>query len=113
MSALADKIRKARQFAREIDGWKLTLRRPTDEEAATFFRDELSPVDVAKKFVVGWQGVLERDLIEGGSDQPARFDQETWAAVIEDMPEMWQPITTAVVDAWVEHNSKREARAKN
>jgi hypothetical protein len=113
MSALADKIRKARQFSKEVAGWKLTLRRPTDEEAATLFRDDLSPIDIAKRFVIGWAGVNEQDIVSGGSDQPAQFDADTWAAVIEDRPEMWQPITTAVVEAWSAHNDEREARAKN
>jgi hypothetical protein len=113
MSALADKIRKAREFGQEVEGWKLTLRRPTDEEAATLFRDNLSPIEVARRFVVGWSGVAEQDLIKGGSDQPATFDADTWAAVIEDRPEMWGPISEAVVNAWTAHNDKREARAKN
>ena len=114
MSKLADKIRRAREFTREIDGWTLKLRRPTDAEAGAILGQDSAPVlKVATDFVIGWEGVTEADLINSGASDPAPFDKDTWAEVIVDRPNMWEPICTAVVNAWVEHNKARTDRAKN
>lgn len=113
MSALADKIAKARRFVREIEGWRLTLRRPTDAEAAQLFKDEISNMDVATRFVCDWEGVKEADLIPSGSSDAAPFDADTWREVLADRPELWGPVTEAVINAWTDHNAKREGRQKN
>ena len=113
MSKLSERMRKAREFSREIGGFNLVLRRPTDEEAATVFRDQVSPIHVAKQFVVGWDGVTEAQLVRSGGEDRVPFDAELWAEVVVDRPDLWEPITLAITEAWSNHNDGREQRAKN
>ena len=114
MVSVADKIRRAREFDREIDGWTLRLRRPTDWEANTIFHEgKADALEVAKRFVIGWKDIKESDLLNAGGSDPVKFDPAIWAEIIEDTPAMWQPIAEAVVDAWVRHNEARENRSKN
>lgn len=114
MSALAAKIRKAREFSAEIEGWKLRLRRPTDAEAVEILRaDKPDFLDVARRFVIGWEDVTEAKFITSGASDPLAFDAEAWAEIVPDHPELWQPIADSVVLAWTAHNDRREARSKN
>ena len=114
MSALANKIRKAREFTRTIEGWNLRLRRPTDAEAAKIIgREQADALEVATTYVIGWEAVTEADLVKSGSSDPVAFDADVWAEVVADTPALWEPISTAVIDAWVSHNDKREDRSKN
>lgn len=114
MSLLSDKIKRAREFRKEIEGWKLILRRPTDYERDKAFRkDDIDALDIAKMFVVGWEEVTEAKFIVSGSSDPLPFDPEAWAELVQDLPELWSPITKAVIDSWVEYNERREGRRKN
>ena len=114
MGSLADKIRRAREFNREVSGWKLKLRRPTDWEAQKLFnQDQADALEVAKAFVIGWTGVKESDIVTSGGSDEVPFDAEIWNEVIQDNPDLWRPISEAIVEAWVKHSEDREDRAKN
>lgn len=113
MPGYAQQIIKAREFNREIAGWSLTLRRPTDQEAGALFRgDGVHPVDVAVDFVVDWHGVTEADLIVSGGSHEVAFDRSTWREVVVDHPELWEPISDAIAQAWTTYNATREERKK-
>lgn len=114
MSNLSEKIRKSREFRREIEGWKLIMRRPTDYERDKIFRqDDLDALDIVTTFVVGWEDVTEAHLVPSGSSDPIDFDRDAWREIVQDLPDIWNEITKAVVDSWVQHNDNREARRKN
>ena len=112
MSRLSEKIRKAREFSRTIEGWSLRLRRPTDVEAATILRGDPDTLLVATTFVIGWEGVTEADLVNSGASDPVEFDADAWREIVSDRPELWAPISQEVIDAWVRYNDKREDRKK-
>ena len=114
MASVADKIRRSREFEREINGWKLRLRRPTDWEAQKLFnQDQADALEVATGFVIGWKGVKESDIVNAGGSDEVAFDEDLWSEVIADRPELWRPISQAIVEAWVKHSEQREGRAKN
>lgn len=114
MSALAERIRKARQFKREIEGWKLILRRPTEEEGARIFtRDMVEFVELAKDYVIGWEGVKEADIVVSGTTDEVPFESDVWREVVCDHPELWRPIAEEVTNAWLNHRKSREERSKN
>ena len=114
MASLAERMRKAREFEREIKGWRLRLRRPTDDEARSIFgADEVSPAEVCTRFVCGWSGVTEADLVVSGGSDEVPFDRDVWREVVVDHPELWEPIASAVVDAYQQHSNKRAETAKN
>lgn len=114
MSALGDKIRKAREFKIEVEGWKLELRRPTDAEAAEILRsDKHDFLRVATQYVIGWEDVCEADFVASGASDPIPFDRDAWIEIVADRPELWQPINDAIIERWSQHNAEREARSKN
>lgn len=114
MSALADRIRKARQFKRDIDGWRLILRRPTEEEGARIFtRDTVEFVELAKEYVIGWEGVKESDIVVSGTTDDVPFDPDVWREVIVDRPELWRPIAEQITESWLNNRKAREERSKN
>ena len=106
------KIRKAREFSREIDGWNLKLRRPTDAEATLFKGEEISHIEIGKKFVIGWEDVTEEKLVPGGSSDPVEFDPDLWAEVLVDQPQIWDKLTSAILESFLLYRKAKEDRAK-
>ena len=115
MSRLGDKLRNARRFTREIEGWRLVLRRPTDEEMRKILADDhIDYMDVCKRFVVDWQGVTEQMIVgSAGNDQEVNFDPDTWQEFIVDQPALWEPIVKEIVGAYEAHSEKRGDNVKN
>lgn len=110
MSALADKIRKARETSVEANGRRFTVRRPTDEEVIGL--GGASMLDVARRFTIGWD-LTELDLVPGGSAVPVPFDADDFAEWIADQPAYWVPLGEAVISAYRTHAEKRESAVKN
>lgn len=107
MADLLAKMRKAREVAVEVDGRRFTVRRPTDMEAA-----RLANSGDLLDFVVGWD-LKEIDLVPGGTPDPVAFDAGLFREWVADRPELWQPLTDAVREAYAAHVRQREDRAKN
>ncbi len=110
---LAEKIRKRREFPLVVGKWRLTLTRPTDVEMGTVFNQELSDGEVARRFVVGWEGMTENDVYGGGGTDLVPFTPECWAEIVADRLELWKPIVTALLDAYAKHRTAMEASEKN
>lgn len=108
--SLIDKIRKARETTIQINGKTWTIRRPTDEEATQFGSSGL--LDLVKRFVIGWE-LVELDLIPGGGPEKVKFDPELWAEWVADQPEVWEPLGTAILEAYKAHAAKRDEAIKN
>lgn len=110
MSALADKIRKARESEVPAGGFSFTVRRPTDAEAMNL--GGVKAVDLLVRFVVGWN-LKEIDLVPGGSPVAAPFDAEAFGEWVSDQPEVLGTLSAAIVKAYEAHAAKREDAAKN
>lgn len=108
--SLIDKIRKARETTVEAAGKEFTIRRPTDEEAMQL--GHLNLVEIVKRFTTGW-GVVELDLIPGGGPEKVPFDPDLFAEWVADRPEVWEPLGTAIMNAYKAHADKRDAAVKN
>lgn len=104
--SLIDKLRKARETAVEVEGFRFTIRRPTDQEAINL-RD-ITFIEVAQRYVVGWSGVKELDLIPGGDPREVSFDSDLWREWCADHPEFWQPISTAVMNSYQSHRNEQD-----
>lgn len=113
MSALAEKIRRARQRTVEADGRKFVIQRPTDADAM-FRLSGLDAIDVLKRFVIDWPGMTELDLgIPGGSPVEVAFDPEAFGAWVEDQPRVLQALTDALTEAYKAHAETLKAAEKN
>ena len=112
MSALAEKLRRARQTTVMVGPHSYTVTRPTDADAATL--GTLTVLEIVRRFTVNWNGVTELSLgIPGGSDVPVQFDAELFAEWIADQPACWGPLADAIVGAYRAHAQAREDAEKN
>lgn len=107
---LIAKIRAARETRVPVDGRVYTVRRPTDAEAMDLAG--VGGLELVRRFVVGWD-MTELDLIPGGGPEPVEFDPLLWDVWIQDRPELWGPLTDAILKAYQEHARAREDAAKN
>ena len=110
MSALVDKLRKAREQSVAVGGYTFTVRRPTDIEAMAMHGQ---PLERMLGFVVGWSGVKEIDLIPGGNAVPVDFDADLAVEWLADRPDLLEPITAAIRDAYRAHVKSVEDATKN
>jgi hypothetical protein len=110
---LIDRIKKARQTIVKVGEITLICRRPTDLEMLEMRQDKISQGDILKRFVDGWEGVTEVDLVPGGTSVAAPFSRELFAEWVSDHPESWAAITEAVVSEYKKHESELESAAKN
>lgn len=108
--SLIDKIRKARETTVTINGKTWTIRRPTDEEATQFGQSGL--LDMVKRFVIGWE-LIELEIVPGGGPEKVPFDSALFSEWVADQPEVWEPLGTAILDAYKSHAEKRDAAVKN
>lgn len=109
-ASLIAKLRKARQFNVEVGGRTFTCTRPTDADAVS--TQEWTPLEVVRRFVVGWS-LVEMDFDPGGGPTPEPFDRELWSEWIVDHPELWEGLAIPILDAYKAHAQAREGAAKN
>lgn len=109
---LIDKIRAARQQTLEVDGLRFTVRRPTDLETLQWAGDGLEQGEILRRFVLGWEGVKESDLINGGTPKPVAFDSALFMEWVADRPHMWAPLIEAITAGYRDHLRKQEDSLK-
>lgn len=110
-TALLEKVRKARESKVTVGSWTFTIRRPTDSEFVE--HRALRSYELARQYVIGWEGVTEADLVKGGASDEVPFVKELWAEFVNDHPELWDPIFDAILHAYRGHMETRQAAAKN
>jgi len=110
---LIEKMRRARETKIEAGGYTFTVRRPTDLELAQMSGRETLQIDLVRDFVVGWAGVNQIDCIPGGDASPVAFDPPLYREWIVDRPELWGPISAAVMQAYQTYRETRGDAAKN
>lgn len=114
MSALIEKLRRARESVVEVSGFKFTVRRPTNLEMVEITKGAaLTQGDILFKYVTGWEGVKEVDLVPGGTGDLVPFDSALFAEWVSDHPELWAPLTNEVVAKYRAHEAALEESIKN
>lgn len=110
---LLEKLKQARQSRVQCGEITFIITRPTDQDMAYANRVNLGQKEIFSKFVIGWEGVKEIDIIDSGDSTPAEFSPELFASWIEDKPDYWQPIAQGVKEAYKKHVEKRADALKN
>lgn len=111
MSILSEKMKKARERSVPVGGFEFIVRRPTDMDMLEFSKRR-SPADFVK-FIVGWSGVKEIDLIPGGDGHPLEFDADACAEWLADRSDLFIPLVTEISDSYQKHKAEVEAAQKN
>lgn len=113
-SVILKKMDKAAQSAVKVGGYTFTIQRPTKYEMAKISSEkDASFFDLAHRFVVGWDGVTEADLMPSGGETAVPFDREIWRRWLEDREDFWQPISQAVMESFTRHAEQTKADKKN
>jgi hypothetical protein len=110
MDATLSRRLAARERRLELGGHGYTLRRPTALQRIEAGRG--SGLDLVRACVVGWDLTL-LDLVPGGDPTPAPFTAELWSDWLDDHPEIWEPISLAILDMIAAHDAALETSAKN
>lgn len=117
----SDPIKRRILAAREgqvvVAGRKFTLRRMADLPLARLREkhgDDGSGfiADLVRGTVVDWE-MDEQTLYAGGSDAPVPFDTDLFMTWIEDRPEEWSELASAVLDQITSHRATRRDAEKN
>ena len=113
MSALLiEKIRAARQQDVVVDDIAFTCRRPTDLEMVDWARLGLERGEILRRFVVGWRGVKESDLIPGGTSELIEFNNDLFMEWVADRPNTWAPIIETITSSYKQHQIELEQALK-
>lgn len=108
--SLIDKIKAARLTQITVGKYTFTVRRPTDLEASRLSHQNQETF--LKSFVTDWKGVHEIDLIAGGTAVDVPFEPDLFAEWIADQPQLWEPITSGIIDAYKRHEQHRAQHEK-
>lgn len=109
---LAAKMRKAREFEVTAGGFKFICRRPTE----TAFYDQIAGEGSTERFmpfVVGWSGVKEMDVINGGDPHPLAFDAEVCKEWLSDRADIYSVLISAIYKSFNEYSARQAEAAKN
>ncbi len=110
---LLQQLRKQRELKVVIsDRLSVTARRPTDLQMTELQRDGRFG-DLGQRFVIGWEGFTENDIVGGGGADVIPFDPELWSDFYADHPEHWEKIAIAILDSYQVHTKTTEDASKN
>lgn len=79
----------------------------------TEFRGLLGTRDVLERFIVGWEGFTEGDLVRAGSDEEIGFNTDLFMEYAEDHAEIWPILVKEVVASYKEHEAATAESLKN
>lgn len=110
MTSLIERLRKAREHRIAVAGVTLIARRPTDLD----MMEMAGRVDARRliPFVVGWEGVTEGHLINGGDPHPLPFNAEACAEWLADRPDILAPVVEKLLASYTEHAERLAAEKK-
>lgn len=109
MIALEKRL-KSREQQIAVDGHSYTIRRPTAAQMARL--SDKTRLDLVRECVVGWT-VQHIDLYPGGDPLPCDFDAALWSDWLDDHPDIWAPLSDAIMAAVSAHRAQLEDAVKN
>lgn len=111
MSALSEKLRKAREIKVEAGGFTFIVRRPTDMEMVELRGEKFARAILP--YIVGWEGVTEIAVLGTGAPHPVDFDQQACSEWLQDRLDILGSVVNAVFDAYSKHTEKLAESVKN
>lgn len=112
-SILIARLIKSRQSKLKIGEYSFIVRRPTAYEAAQLFSDDPTQFDIARDFVDGWDGVMDKHLVPSGGSDAAEFDRQLWGIWLSDRPELWEPIFNHVIESYKSYKEVKDDAGKD
>lgn len=113
--SLRAKIKESRKVEIVIPDTNIVFyaTRMTGEEFRSIVADNVSDAEISRRFVIGWKGVTEADLIEGGSAKDEiPFDKDLFNDIIGDHDDWFLYIASNVGRAALDRVSAQASNAK-
>lgn len=105
-----ERFKKSRQTTVSASGFDFVIARPTPFDIETARANNGFDIHFLCRFVVGWSGVKESDLLPGGDPEPVDFNGELFEEWVKERPELWDPLINGVIDTYNAHFRDREER---
>lgn len=109
---LINRIRKQREGKVTVGSMSFIFARPTDVEFTALMANGKFN-ELGAKHVIGWDAVTENDVVGGGSPELVAFDKDLWSEMYSDRPDLWTPVSTAILEAYQLHTKAMEDVPKN
>lgn len=112
---LRAKIREARKIDIAIPDTNIVVyaTRMTGEEFRAIVDNNVSDAEISRRYVIGWQGVTEADIIEEGSSKvEVPFDKGLFDDIIGDKDDWFLYIASNVGRAALDRVSAKASNAK-
>ena len=110
MDSLVERLKKARQRDVNVNGFAFIIARPTDLQINEL--EDYRQSTILENFVVGWVGVKESDLVDGGLDELVAFSSELFMEWVADKPEFWSELTGAISQDYNDRKAALESAEK-
>lgn len=118
--SLAQRLRERREFWVPVgEGKRVKVLRPREAEFVEFLgadgRTMAAGLDQVRKYVVGWEGITEADLLgpQVGASDPAPFSPELWEEVVSDSLAWLQPVARSLLQSIADHRFSLAEAEKN
>lgn len=113
MSAdLLKQLRRNRELRVEVGKFTFICSRPTAYEFAGLQSSATSGnqkvAEVAMKFVTGWEGVVEDDIVGGGGQVAVPFDADLWRDWCAERSDFWGPIFDLLYTEYMKRQKQLE-----
>ena len=112
MSKLSERLLKARELKVEAGGVTFIVRRPAECDLSDFQRNAVDHREIARRYVVGWEGVTEGHLLNGGDPHPLPFDRDACAEWLADRADLLGAIVERLVGAYADYAAQVEREKK-
>ena len=114
---LVDRLRAQRQHKPAVGAHTFIVQRPTQLQFASLrsvaASDLTAQAAAVLKYVTGWEGVTEHDIIAGGAPHPVAFDTELLGEWLQDRADLLLPLVNGLVDLVKGQTQQAEADEKN
>lgn len=112
-AALIAQLRARREAACPLPGTaaSVTVRRPPEADMGGL--RNATPLDIAVRYVVAWQGMTRDILLGDGNTDPVEWSAELWAEVAADHADWATAITVRVGELITAHLQDKAAAAGN
>lgn len=107
---------RGREIKIESGRFKFTFVRPDEMELIRMStRDGVARIDLAllQEKCVGWEGVLESDILVDGASDPVAFNKVLYAAWIADRSDLWEDLGNQLAAKIESHRKRIEALKGN
>lgn len=114
---LLNQLRRNRELRVKVGKFTFICSRPTAYEfigvQASAAVGGQKVAEIAMKFVTGWEGVVEDDIVGGGGQVVVAFDADLWRDWCAERSDFWGPIFDLLYTEYTKRQNQLEGAKGN